>query len=57
MAKEQKEARRKPIVIVEDSKDFSDLMKFIVEDMGFEGIQFPVESEDIVEWVKKKISP
>ncbi len=53
MAKEQKEARRKPIIIVEDSKDFSDLMKFIVEDMGFEGIQFPVESEDIVGWAKK----
>lgn len=53
MAKEQKKARRKPIIIVEDSMDFSNLMKFIVEDMGFEGIQFPVESEDIVGWVKK----
>lgn len=53
MAKEQKKAKRKPIVIVEDSMDFSNLMKFIVEDMGFEGIQFPLESEDIVGWVKK----
>jgi len=53
MAKEQKKATRKPIIIVEDSMDFSNLMKFIVEDMGFEGIQFPVESEDIVGWVKK----
>jgi len=41
---------KKAILIVEDSTDFSNLMKFVIEDMGFEGIQFPVEEEDIVGW-------
>jgi len=53
MAKEQKKAVKKSIMIVEDSMDFSNLMKFIVEDMGFEGVQFPVDSEDIVGWAKE----
>jgi CheY-like chemotaxis protein len=41
---------KKSILIVEDSADFSNLMKFVIEDMGFEGVQFPVDEEDIVTW-------
>lgn len=43
----------KTILIVEDSLDFSNLMKFVIEDMGFAGVQFPVDEEDIVGWAKK----
>jgi two-component system alkaline phosphatase synthesis response regulator PhoP len=25
-------------------------MKFIIEDMGFDGIQFPIEEDDIIKW-------
>lgn len=39
-------------MIVEDSVDFSNLLKFIVEDEGYPGIQFPVTEEDIVSWAK-----
>jgi DNA-binding response OmpR family regulator len=52
MGKEAKHSDRKPILIVEDSIDFSNLMKFIIEDDGFEGIQFPVDGTDVVEWAK-----
>jgi DNA-binding response OmpR family regulator len=53
MGKETKSVQRKPILIVEDSIDFSNLMKFIIEDDGFEGVQFPVEGTDVVDWAKK----
>jgi CheY-like chemotaxis protein len=53
MAKEAKSAPRKAILIVEDSIDFSNLMKFIIEDDGFEGIQFPVDGTDVVDWAKQ----
>jgi DNA-binding response OmpR family regulator len=39
------------VLIVEDSPDFSNLLKFIVEDEGVEGIQFPVTETDILSWV------
>lgn len=39
---------KKSVLIVEDSVDFSNLLKFIVEDDGLEGIQFPVQQDDIV---------
>ena len=39
------------VLIVEDSPDFSNLLKFIVEDEGVEGIQFPVNDVDILSWV------
>lgn len=39
------------VLIVEDSPDFSNLLKFIVEDEGVEGIQFPVTELDILTWV------
>ena len=48
-----KATERKPILIVEDSIDFSNLMKFIIEDDGFEGIQFPVDGTDVVDWAKQ----
>lgn len=41
-------------MIVEDSMDFSNLLKFIVEDDGFEGVQFPVHSDDITEWARDR---
>ncbi len=40
------------VLIVEDSPDFSNLLKFIVEDEGVEGIQFPVTEMDILSWVR-----
>ncbi len=53
MSKEDKNGSKRSILIVEDSLDFSNLMKFIIEDMGFDGIQFPPDSEDVVDWAKK----
>lgn len=44
---------KKKVLIVEDSVDFSNLLKFIVEDDGFDGVQFPVQKEDIVSVVKE----
>jgi DNA-binding response OmpR family regulator len=41
------------VLIVEDSMDFSNLLKFIVEDDGFKGVQFPVQEDDIVGWAKQ----
>jgi DNA-binding response OmpR family regulator len=52
MSKAAKSDARKSVLIVEDSVDFSNLLKFIVEDDGFEGIQFSVQQEDIVSVVK-----
>ena len=48
-----KAAGRRAVLIVEDSMDFSNLLKFIVEDDGFEGVQFPVHSDDITGWAKE----
>jgi CheY-like chemotaxis protein len=53
MSKPEKNGEKKSILIVEDSVDFSNLMKFVVEDEGFEGIQFPLDNEDIVSWTKE----
>lgn len=53
MPKDQGHSDKKLILIVEDSADFSNLMKYVIEDMGFAGIQFPVDEEKIVEWAKK----
>ena len=41
------------ILIVEDSTDFSNLLKFIVEEDGFSGVQFPLNSDDVVGWAKQ----
>jgi DNA-binding response OmpR family regulator len=48
--------QKKKVLIVEDSVDFSNLLKFIVEDDGFEGVQFPVYQEDITS-VAKNVAP
>ena len=53
MPKSAKQESKKSVLIVEDSVDFSNLLKFLVEDLGFEGIQFPVTGDDIVSWVKQ----
>lgn len=53
MPKQVRTQSGQPVLIVEDSKDFSDLLKFVLEDDGFAGIQFPVEGEDIVTWAKE----
>lgn len=53
MPKQPKSAKKQAVLIVEDSIDFSNLLKFVVEDDGFEGIQFPVEGQDILEWARK----
>ncbi len=53
MSKSNKTDAKKSVLIVEDSIDFSNLLKFIVEDDGFEGIQFPVQQEDIISAVKE----
>ena len=53
MPKPAKQSEKKCILIVEDSVDFSNLLKFIVEDEGFDGIQFPVNDPDIIRWAKE----
>lgn len=54
MSKEAKtNGNKRSILIVEDSVDFSNLLNFIIEDMGFEGIQAPVDVEDIVSLAKQ----
>lgn len=53
MSKEAKPGSGQTILIVEDSVDFSNLLKFLIEDEGFQGVQFPIDHESIVEWVKK----
>lgn len=52
MPRTAKTADRKSVLIVEDSADFSDLLKYIIEDMGFQGVQFPLDKGDIVAWSK-----
>ncbi|HTR99219.1 MAG TPA: response regulator [Bacteroidota bacterium] len=53
MPKNPSSPARRAILIVEDSTDFSNLLKFIVEDDGFTGVQFPLHSDDIVDWATK----
>jgi DNA-binding response OmpR family regulator len=48
-----KPSKKRPVLIIEDSLDFSNLLKFIVEDEGCEGIQFPVTEMDVVSWAKQ----
>lgn len=48
MSKGVKSAGTKSVLIVEDSLDFSNLLKYIVDDMGYEGVQFALDKEDIV---------
>jgi DNA-binding response OmpR family regulator len=50
MPRQSKSADKKCALIVEDSIDFSDLLKFICEDEGLEGIQFPLDGGDIIAW-------
>ncbi len=50
MSKETKSDVKKNVLIVEDSVDFSNLLKFLIEDDGLTGIQFPIDTADIVEW-------
>ncbi len=52
MPKTPSSPARRSILIVEDSTDFSNLLKFIVEDDGFAGVQFPLNSDDIVGWAR-----
>jgi DNA-binding response OmpR family regulator len=54
MPKQAKPSEKGCILIVEDSLDFSNLLKFIVEDEGFEGVQYPIDNEDIVSWAKDR---
>jgi len=54
MPKQDKQLQKKCILIVEDSIDFSNLLKFVVEDDGFDGVQFPVDQPDIVTWAKER---
>jgi two-component system, OmpR family, alkaline phosphatase synthesis response regulator PhoP len=51
MSKSSK-AASKSVLIVEDNEDFCNLLKFIVEDDGYEGLQFPIDRGNIVEWAK-----
>ena len=53
MSKAPKLPPSKAVLIVEDSPDFSNLLKFIVEDDGLEGVQFPLDNSSIVEWAKQ----
>lgn len=53
MGTETQRGTPRAVLIVEDSPDFSNLLKFIIQDDGFEGIQFPLEGQDIVDWSKK----
>lgn len=52
MTRPAKAEQKKSVLIVEDSIDFSNLLKFIVEDDGYDGVQFPVTGEDIITAVK-----
>jgi DNA-binding response OmpR family regulator len=48
-----KPVAKKKVLIIEDSLDFSNLLKFVVEDEGLEGVQFPVTDPDVVSWAKE----
>jgi two-component system alkaline phosphatase synthesis response regulator PhoP len=53
MPKSTRATKSKNILIVEDNQDFSNLLKFIVEDDGFIGIQFPLDGSSILDWAKE----
>ena len=55
MSKTPRQAAKKTVLIVEDSIDFANLLKFLIEDEGadVEGVIFPIEGGDIVAWVKE----
>jgi len=53
MSKVSEKENKKTILIVEDSVDFANLLQFLIDDEGVQGVQFPLEGGDIVEWVKK----
>ncbi|MGB2959275.1 MAG: response regulator [Bacteroidota bacterium] len=55
MPRRSRQGTNPPVLIVEDSPDFSNLLKFLVEDEGYEGIQFPLTETDIVGWTKKNL--
>ncbi|MGB6647194.1 MAG: response regulator [Bacteroidota bacterium] len=55
MPRRSRQGTTPPVLIVEDSPDFSNLLKFLVEDEGYEGIQFPLTETDIVGWTKKNL--
>lgn len=46
-------AKKKSVLIVEDSEDFRNLLKLVVEDEGFDGVLFPVHQEDILSTVRE----
>jgi DNA-binding response OmpR family regulator len=50
MSKETKQSQRNNVLIVEDSIDFSNLLKFLIEDDGLNGVQFPIDGDDIIAW-------
>lgn len=52
MAKQSKESKKHAVLIIEDSLDFSNLLKFVIEDEGLEGVQFPVHEQDVIAWAK-----
>ncbi len=52
MSKSAQPGEKQAVMIVEDSEDFSNLMKFVIEDMGYAGVQFPVDEDDIIGWAK-----
>ncbi len=54
MPKTSRQPVARPILIVEDSPDFASLLKFIVDDDGFEGVTFPLDTANIVEWVRER---
>jgi DNA-binding response OmpR family regulator len=53
MSVSPKPAKRRSILIVEDSVDFANLLKFVVDDDGFEGVIFPLKLDDICAFVKE----
>jgi DNA-binding response OmpR family regulator len=55
MPRRSRQGTNYPVLIVEDSPDFSNLLKFLVEDEGYEGIQFPLTETDIVGWTKDNL--
>jgi CheY-like chemotaxis protein len=54
MSASPKAAKRKSILIVEDSVDFANLLKFVVDDDGFEGVIFSLRDDDITGWAKEQ---
>lgn len=53
MPKHSAQNTRKKAFIVEDSPDFSSLLQFLLQGLGIESVQFPLDGQDIVEWAKQ----